>query len=475
VTSHSESEAFDVVVVGTGVLGTAIAARLSTSTARVCVLEAADDVAEGASKGNAGITSSYYAAPGTLEAELIAGTYRRWEDVCARLDVPFRRIGAVMAAISPEECDVLPLQFAEANACGVRAEIVSGDKARRTEPLLTPDCQQALILPDEGIIDPMRLCVGFAELAARNGVTFRFNAPVVAVERHDGRIVAVQTPSNRIEAGFVVNAAGLFADLIAALAGGESYRMWPRKGQYWLLDREWGSRLQRIVFGAPLADTKGIHVVPTTNGSALLGPSAEDGIRRQDTATDAQTLAFVASRAARLVPSVPLDRPIKAFAALRPASEQKVRVEVDSVVPNLFHAVNRSTGVSASLATADRVAALLADAGLELRPRQEALGSIPAVRRLLLDPEPESLTQADARYSQVVCACEQVTAAEIAAALSSAVPARSIDGVRKRTRATGGRCQGSVCLAGVTFMCSLAQMIHPGDVVATAGAPLGLP
>jgi glycerol-3-phosphate dehydrogenase len=475
VTGHSDSEAFDVVVVGAGVLGTAIAAELSSSTARVCVVEAADDVAEGASKGNAGITSSYYAAPGTLEADLIAGSFRRWEEVCAKLDVPFRRIGAVMAAISSEEADVLPSELAEALACGVRAEIVSGDEARGLEPLLSADCQQALVLPDEGIIDPMRLCIGFAELAARNGVTFRFKAPVVAVERHGDRVAAICTPDRRIEAGFVVNAAGLFADLVAQLAGGESYRMWPRKGQYWLLDRDWGSRLQRIVFGAPLADTKGIHVVPTTNGSALLGPSAEDGIRRQDKATDAQTLAFVASRAARLVPSVPLDRPIKAFAALRPASEQKVRVEVDSVVPNLLHAVNRSTGVSASLATADRVAALLEDAGLELRPRRDALDSIPAVRRLLLDPEPESLTRVDARYAQVVCACEQVTAAEIAAALNGAIPARSIDGVRKRTRATGGRCQGSVCLAGVTFMCSLAQMIPPGEVVTTAGAPLGLP
>jgi glycerol-3-phosphate dehydrogenase len=464
-----------VVVVGAGVLGTAIAARLSTSTARVCVVEAADDVAEGASKGNAGITSSYYAAPGTLEADLIAATYPRWEDVCARLDVPFRRIGAVMAAISPEECEVLPSQFAEARACGVRAEVVLGEEARRLEPLLTPDCQQALVLADEGIIDPMRLCVGFAELAARNGVTFHFNAPVVAIERHGGRVAAIQTPSRRIEAGFVVNAAGLFADLVASLAGGDTYRMWPRKGQYWLLDREWGARLQRIVFGAPLADTKGIHVVPTTNGSALLGPSVEDGDRRDDKATDAETLAHVASRATRLVPSVPLDRPIKAFAALRPASEQTVRVEVDTVVPNLLHAVNRSTGVSASLATADRIASLLGGAGLELRPRKEASDSIPTVRRLLLDPEPESLTRIDPRYSQVVCACEQVTAAEIAAALQGAVPARSIDGVRKRTRATGGRCQGSVCLAGVTFMCSLAQRIPPGEVVTTSGAPLGLP
>jgi glycerol-3-phosphate dehydrogenase len=466
---------FDVAVIGAGVLGTAIAARLAETSARVCVLEAADDVAEGASKGNAGITSSYYAAPGTLEAELISATTPRWEEVCARLDVPYRRIGAVMAALSPEELDGLPQERANALGCGVRAELVTADEARRLEPLISPECLGALVLPDEGIIDPMRLCVGFAELAARNGTAFRFSSPVTGAETHGGRVTALVTPTERIEVDFVVNAAGVFADLVSLLAGGESIQVWPRKGEYWLIDREWGSRLQHIVFAAPLPDTKGIHVVPTTNGTVLLGPSVEDGEDRFDKATDAETLASVASRATRLVPTVPLDRAIKAFAAIRPATEPRVRLERDPAVGNLVHAINRSTGVSSSLATADRVVALLGEAGLDLAPNPAWVGSIPRVRRLLTDPEPETLTTVDPRYAQVVCVCEQVSAAEIAAAFGGHVPAPSIDGIRKRTRATGGRCQGSVCLAGVTFMCSLALGLEPGRVVMTAGGELGVP
>jgi len=469
----SQPERYDVAVIGAGVLGTAIAARLAATRARVCILEAADDVAEGASKGNAGITSSYYAAPGTLEAELISATNPRWEEVCARLDVPFQRVGAVMAALSADELDGLQHELDNARGCGVRAELVSAKRARQLEPLISDECTGGLVLPDEGIIDPMRLCVGLAELAVRNGASVRFNTPVVGADTHDGRVVALTTPREQIDVDFVVNAAGLFADLVTVLAGGEPIRMWPRKGEYLVLDREWGARLRHIVFAAPLPDSKGIHVVPTTNGSVLLGPSAQDGEQREDKATDADTLADIERRAARLVPSVPLDRAIKAFAAIRPASETRVRIERDSTIVNLVHAVNRSTGVSASLATAERVAMLLAEAGLDLTPKPVALEAIPRIRRLLTDPQPETLTAVDPRYRQVVCACEQVSAAEIAAALASSVPARSIDGVRKRTRATGGRCQGSVCMVGVAFMCSLAWGQPPGELVMTAGGRLG--
>ena len=319
----------------------------------------------------------------------------------------------------------------------------------------------------------MRLCVGFAELAARNGATFRFSSPVIGAETHDGQVTALTTPTERIEADFVVNAAGVFADLVSVLAGGDPIHMWPRKGEYWLIDREWGAQLQHIVFAAPLPDTKGIHVVPTTNGSALLGPSVEDGERRDDKATDGDTLAAIEARAHRLVPSVPIDVRSRPSPPSGRRPEPRVRVERDGAIGNLVHAINRSTGVSASLATADRVATLLADAGLDLTPNPASVDSIPRIRRLLTDPEPETLAADDRRYTQVVCVCEQVTAAEIAAAFAGFVPARSIDGVRKRTRATGGRCQGSVCMAGVAFMCSLALGLEPGRIVLTGGGELG--
>ncbi len=457
-------QSFDVAVVGAGVVGAAIAARLSQTTARVCLLDRAGDVAEEASKGNAGIGSSYYAEPGSLDARLISATYPRWEDTCARLDVPYRRIGGLITALTEAEEAELPPKLAEAQGCEVPAEIITGAQARELEPLISSECRAALWLPAEGIIDPMRLTFALAELAARNGADIRLGAPVIGFDRQGDRILTVRTPTGVSPARFVVNAAGLSLGLISDLAGGETLALWPRKGEYWLLDRRFGARLQHIVFATPLADTKGIHVVPTTNGTVLLGPSAEDNDRPYDKETDAQALEYIFERARRMVPSVSLDFAIKTFAAIRPASDERIRVRVDRRVPNLVHAANRSTGVSSCLGIADMVLDLLNGAGLDAQDRPDALESIPSVPRLFGHPSPETLTQVDPRYGQVVCVCEQVSAAEIAAALEARVPARSIDGVRKRTRATGGRCQGAVCMAGVAFMCSLRAGTPPAAV-----------
>src|SRR4029079_14137420 len=162
---------------------------------------------------------------------------------------------------------------------------LTGEEARQLEPMISERCISALHLPDEGIIDPMRLTWAFAELAASNGADINFNSPVIGFGKTGVHLNSVQTPRETIEADFFVNAAGLHADVISTLAGGDSFHMWPRKGQYWILDREFGSRLPHIIFSCPSVETKGIHVVPTTRGSILLGPTVEDGEDREDKST----------------------------------------------------------------------------------------------------------------------------------------------------------------------------------------------
>jgi glycerol-3-phosphate dehydrogenase len=277
-----------------------------------------------------------------------------------------------------------------------------------------------------------------------------------------------------VDARFVVNASGVRLGAVSALAGGDAFRMWPRKGEYWVLDREFGARLQRIVFAAPSKESKGLHVIPTPDGTALLGPSADEIESPEDKTTHEEVLASVFERARRLVPSVSLDYAIKSYAANRPASDDKVIARVDAGVRNMIHVANRSSGVGASPGTADYILALLREAGLDAGERPGAADSIPSVPRLHAHPNPSVLTAVDPRYGQVVCVCEQVSAAEIAAALSSPVPAHSIDGIRKRTRATYGRCQGAICAAGVAFMCSLATGDPPERVQAVDHGFLGV-
>jgi glycerol-3-phosphate dehydrogenase len=446
------------------VLGTAVAARVAMTHASVCLLEAADDVAEGASKGNAGIASSYYGPPGTLEADLIAASWPRWEDLCERLDVPFSRPGALTVALDPEQADQLPAICDQARAAGTRAELLTGDQARELEPLLSPECRGAVHLPDEGLVDPLRLTCAYAELAAANGAELRLSCPALGFDRSGDLIDGVITPRGRVGTRWVINVAGVAGGAISALAEGEQIRIWPRKGQYWVLDRAFGERLRMIVLPVPTPQTRGVQVVPTTNGSLLLGPDAQEIDDPYDKGTERENLLAILEQTRRLVPSVTLESAIKTYAANRAACDEAVRVRPDRFRPNLIHVGNRSTGVSCSPETAERVLELLAADGLSIADRPDAVRSLPKVRRLLQDPDPETLDSLDPRYRQVVCVCEQVTAAEIAQALAGRVPARSIEGIRKRTRATAGRCQGSVCLAGVTFLCSLHTGLPPAKI-----------
>jgi glycerol-3-phosphate dehydrogenase len=463
----------DVAVVGGGVLGAAIAARVAATTASVCLLEAETDVAEGASKGNAGVAVAYYGPPGTDEAALIEASFPGWEELTGRLSVPYRRLGAVMVALDDEQAAALEHTRDEVRACGARAEMLTPARTRDLEPLVTARCVAGLSMPDEGAIDPMALTVAYAQLAAVNGAAIRLASPVTALRAEDDGRLVLTTPAARIRARFVVNAAGLAAGRVSRLAGGEELSYWPRKGQYAVLDRAFASSLARIVFSTHSATTKGINVVPTTHGSALLGPTALDAGDAGDKATDRDTIEHVIASATALVPSIRPEYVIKYFAANRPASDEQHRLRFDAKVPNLLHCTNRSAGVSLSPAAAGRVLELLLGAGLDARQRTDAVDVLPPAPRLRATAEPAALIAKNPQFGQVVCACEHVSAAEINRALDGPVPATSIDGVRKRTGAMYGRCQGSLCSAGIAFLTALHTGTGPATVRQTARGALG--
>jgi len=463
---------FDVLIVGGGVLGAAVAARLSQTSARVVLVEAETDLAEGASKGNAGVAVSYYGAPGTQETRLINASNPRWEALTRRLDVPYRRLGGLMVALDADEERRLEETLAEVHACGVRGELLTPGQVRDAEPLVSENIAAGLLLPDEGVIDPMRLTIAFARLAAANGVTIRLGERVLGIE-HDGDLSSVITSRGRLCTRFVVNAAGVEADHVSAVAGGETLHTWPRKGQYVVLDRAFGEKLTKIVFSTHAPLTKGSNVVPTTHGSVLLGPTALDIEDRDDRATDPETVAGILEKARRLVPAIADAYVMKTFAANRPAGDEPHRLRIDAKQPRLVHLTDRSAGVSISPAAADLALEVLNAAGLDAGDRHGALDVLPRVPRLRTSSDPVALTEIDPLYGQVVCVCEQVTAAEINAALTGPAAATSVDGVRKRTGAAYGRCQGSLCLAGLSFLTAMKTGTGPASVRQTARGTVG--
>lgn len=463
------SEPYDVVVVGAGVVGAAIAWRLAADGVSVLWLEASHDVCEGASKANSGIAcSGYDCPPGTQETELVLKSSPRWEQICADLDVPFKRIGELVLAFTDEEEARLPALAKEAAKNGILTEIVTGEEARQLAPAASPDALAALHVPSEAIIDPIRLTIGYAEAAVRNGADLRLSAPATGFRHNSaGALTHVVTPNETFAVRYAVNAAGLFADEVSSLAGGENYRIWPRKGQFLLVDREVGQWVSKILVPVPSEQTRGILAIPTTNRGVLLGPTAEDQDDKFDDATDPDVLERVFTQAKRLIPGVERSHVIKTFAGLRPASDMVYRVAQSTRVSNLVHAAGiRSTGVSSSPAVADRVRCILQEAGLEGPRNFRPVVRLPRTPRLAETPSERigNLVERDPGYGVVVCACEHVSAAEIRASLTSAVPATSLDAVRKRTRASGGRCQGCYCLAGVGFMLSMAQDYEPWEV-----------
>lgn len=469
----SSTADYDVLIIGGGVLGTAVAERLARTDASVVLVEAENDVAEHASKGNAGVAVSYYGAPDTLETRLINASAPRWEEVCSRLDVPYRRIGGVMVALDTDEAERLEHTRDEVVACGVAVQDLDAGQVRRREPLVTSRAVAGLLLPDEGIIDPMRLTAAYARLAATNGCDFRFADRVTAIDRDSDDIMVVTTSTSRITARFVVNAAGVGAADISRLAGGEALVSWPRKGQYAVVDRSFGQRLSSIVFCTHLPDTKGTNVVPTTHGSVLLGPTAHDIEDPDDRSTDADTIEAIIESAARLVPAVRDAYVMKTFAANRPAGDEQHRLRFDAKVPTLLHCTDRSAGVSISPAAAEYTLQLLRDAGLDAPDRPCAQQVLPPVPRLRTSAHPDRLVAENSLAGMVVCACEQVSSAEIEAALTGPVPATSIEGVRKRTGASYGRCQGSLCLAGISFMTAMHTGADPATVLHTTRGTVG--
>ncbi|RLV49738.1 FAD-dependent oxidoreductase [Nocardioides mangrovicus] len=471
--SSTGTDRFDVVVVGGGVLGTSVAARLAATSASVCVLEAASDVCEGASKGNAGTACSYYGPPGTLETELINRSYPHWEELCGRLGVAYRRGGAIMLALDDAEAETLGHTLAELDEAGVRGEMKTPAEVAQLEPLANMATVAGLWMPDEGVIDPMALTVAYANLAVTNGAQLRLNAPVTTIRRLDDGSMELATPQGTVRGRYVVNAAGVRAGDVSELAGGEPLRSWPRKGQYAVLDRRFAEQLQRTVFCTHSPTTKGINVVPTTHGSALLGPTAQDLEDAGDTSTDRDQVEALIESARRLVPSITRDVVIKTFAANRPASEEPHRLRFDQTVANLLHVTNRSAGVSVSPAAGAYALDLLRDAGLDAEDRPDAVRALPSTPRLRTATDLNTLFAQDPLYAQVVCACESVSAAEINRALTSPVPACSLDGVRKRTGAMYGRCQGSLCAAGISFLTALHTNTGPRDVKQTAHGTVG--
>ena len=440
---------YDVVIIGCGVVGAAAAYELARYKLRVAVLEAAADIAAGTTKANSAIIhAGYDPEPGTLMARLNVEGNRLTGEICEKLQVPFRRVGSLVVAFSPEQLPTLQTLCDRGCKNGVPGlRLLSGEEARAMEPGLSEEVCGALLAPSAGIIDPWGFAIAMAETAVRGGVEVRRDCPVTGIEAAEEGFV-LHTPQGDVAARFVLNAAGVDADRVHEMLEPNDWETLPSRGEYYLLDKSEHDRVSRVIFQCPGPEGKGVLVAPTIHGNLICGPNAQSVEDRLDLGDTAAGMEEVRRKAARSVPGVEWRQNIRNFAGLRAnTTRSDFIIEESKAHPGFIDLAGiKSPGLSSAPAIAKLAAQMLADDGLVLEPAPDFVDKREhIVFKNLSAEEKNELIRRDPRYGRVVCRCETITEGEIVAALHSPIPPRTINGVKRRCNAGMGRCQGGFC------------------------------
>ena len=440
---------YDVVIIGCGVVGASAAYELARYKLRVAVLEAAADIAAGTTKANSAIIhAGYDPEPGTLMARLNVEGNRLTGEICEKLQVPFKRVGSLVVAFSPEQLPTLRTLYDRGCKNGVPGlRLLSGEEARAMEPGLSEEVCGALLAPSAGIIDPWGFAIAMAETAVRGGVEVRRDCPVTGIE-DTGAGFVLHTPAGDVAARFVLNAAGVDADRVHEMLEPNDWQTLPSRGEYYLLDKSEHDRVSRVIFQCPGPEGKGVLVAPTIHGNLICGPNAQGMEDRLDLGNTAAGMAEVRAKAARSVPGVEWRQNIRNFAGLRAnTTRSDFIIEESKAHPGFIDLAGiKSPGLSSAPAIAKMAAEMLAADGLALEPDPDFVDKREhIVFKNLSAEEKNELIRKDPRYGRVVCRCETITEGEIVAALHSPIPPRSINGVKRRCNAGMGRCQGGFC------------------------------
>jgi len=441
----------DVVIIGAGAVGCAIARELSKYQIQVMVVDKNEDVGGDASKSNSAIIhTGYDASPGTLESQLVVAANPMYPELVKVLDVPFKQIGAILPAITQEQFEQLPSIKAKAFLNRVYdIEYLTKEQIIAMEPNINPEVKGGLHIPRESIIDPFILVQALAENANENGVDFLLNTKVTGIQTENGKIKAVETTAGTIETGYVINAAALYCDEIAAMVGKADYKVVARRGQFYILDKNTSCKVEHIVLPIPTKITKGKLMCPTIHGNMLVGPTAEDLDNKTDKSVTTDGLESIVKDVQRLIPNVNIRDTITQYSGLRP-NRNPEGLHVD-VYDDLEGYVNlsgvRSTGLTLSVSMGVYVAQLLKEHGCDLVYKEDFKKTRKGIRIFheMTADEQEEIIKENPGYGNIICRCETITEGEILDAIHRPLGARSMDAVKRRVRAGMGRCQGGFC------------------------------
>lgn len=440
---------YDIVIIGAGVIGCAVARELSKYNANVLVLDKNEDVCAGTSKANSAIIhSGYDAKNGTLKAQFNVRGNAMMDDLCRDLDVPFKRIGSLTICTDESQIADLEKLKERGEQNGVPGlKILNREELLEIEPHIADGVVAALYAPTAGIICPFKLTIALAENACENGVRFHLMTEVTKIEKADEGW-KVTTNHGEYLTRTIVNAAGVYADEMNNMVSKNKLTIIPRRGDYILLDRTADGYVRHTVFQLPTELGKGVLVTPTVHGNTIIGPTAVDIDDKESTATTAAAIAQVTEKSAISIKGLPTRQVITSFAGLRAreAGKDFILGEAEDAEGFFNCAGIQSPGLSSAPAIGAYIADLIKEK-LTLSEKEDFV----ATRKDILDPsklsleERNELIKKEPAYGTIVCRCESVTEGEIIDAIRRPLGARSLDGVKRRVRAGMGRCQGGFC------------------------------
>ncbi len=439
---------YDIAIIGAGVVGAMTARRLSAYDLKICILEKENDVAMGATKANSAIVhAGFDAKPGTLKAKLNVKGSQMMQEIANELGVKYKNNGSLVIGFNSEDEATIKELLARGEENGVEGlKILYKDELKAIEPNLSDNVICALFAPTGAIICPYELTVAAIGNAMDNGADLKCNFDVCGIEKLDGgyRIIS---ESGSVDARYIVNAAGLYSDKIAAMVGDTSFTITPRRGEYILLDKECGGLVRHTIFRTPTKAGKGILVSPTVDGNIITGPTSEDIQDKEDKSTTASGFSKIIAEANENLNGVPYNKTITSFCGLRAAGSTGDFIITSPVAGFINAGGIESPGLSASPAIAVMICDMLCEQGLELNKKVD----YNPIRKPMHHfreadiAEKNEIIKKDKAFGKIICRCETVTEGEILEAIRTNPRPTDLDGVKRRTRAQMGRCQGGFC------------------------------
>lgn len=464
---------YDVIIIGAGVSGAATARELSRYKVNACVIEKEEDVCCGTSKANSAIVhAGYDAATGSLMAKLNVRGNQMMEQLAKDLDFPFKKNGSLVVCLHEEDMPNLQTLYDRGVANGVKdLRILNREELRAMEPNISDDAYAALYAPTAGIVCPFNLNIAMAENACVNGVKFKFDTEVTGLHPIEGGW-AIETNQGTFETKYVVNAAGVYADTLHNMVSAKKIHITPRRGDYCLLDKTAGNLVSKTIFALPGKFGKGILVAPTVHGNLILGPTAIDIEDKEGTNTTREGLDQVIAKCGMNVKNIPMRSVITSFAGLRAHEDghEFLIGELEDAPGFIDCAGIESPGLTSSPAIGEMVAEILREK-LNLEKNENFV----ATRKGVLDPDALSkeerieLIRKNPAYGNIICRCEMITEGEILDAIHRPLGAKSLDGVKRRTRAGMGRCQAGFCSPRTMEILARERHVSMFDITKSGG------